>query len=592
MSLLDVTFGAASHTALLDKFGQQFPDPFLDMASQMMPRTLRQVLDLCEFIWLKNSTYRQAAGRIVRYFITRIEMDEVSEQVEDKIRHFLEHQLRVVDQLSMLGDDFMAYGNSFSSVVLPFRRFLRCKVAGCGYEQPIEQARWAYKSHKFTALCRRCKKMTDQDPVDRRSVEEDRVKIKRWSPKQIRLLWHPWSWRYEYFWEVPADFRNEVNKGTPFYVQDTPLEVLRTIKENRLFKFSPGVVYHMHEDTLSGIETKGWGVTRLLPNFAQAWYVQVLKRYNEALALDYVVPFRVITPKPLSSANDPMIGVSLGEFKVNVQRMLREHRIDPATWHNLPFPIEYQALGGEAKNLATPELIDSGLDELLNGIGIPAELYRATLNIQALPVALRLFQQNWPHLVNNYNGWLNWMMEIVSTAFNWDKPDRTYLQPVTMADDLETKQMIMQMALANIISKETAFSMLGIDARAELKKMFREQKEYYEEQQQMQEDQMHKQELKDTMSGQAAQGGGGAPPGMGGPAQAGMSNQAMTPMDLAQQAEQLAGQLVKTPYETRRGMLMEIKQSNPTLHALVKAKLQDLRQDAASQGKQQMLGGG
>lgn len=585
MSILDVTFGAASHTALLDKFGQQFPDPFLDMASQMMPRTLRQVLDLCEFIWLKNSTYRQAAGRIVRYFITRIEFEGANDKVEDQLRSFLDKHLRVIDQLTMLGDDFMAYGNSFSSVVIPFRRYLTCKV--CHSQQPIEQARWAYKTHKFQAYCRKCKKVHEHDAIDRRSLEEERVQIKRWSPKQIRMLWHPWTARYEYFWEVPADFRNEVNKGTAFYVQDTPLEVLRTIKENRLFKFNPGVVYHMHEDTLAGVDTKGWGVTRLFPNFSQAWYVQVLKRYNEALALDYIVPFRVVTPKPLSGANDPMIGVSMGEFKSVFQRMLREHRVDPATWHSLPFPIEYQAMGGEAKNLVTPELIDSGLDELLNGIGIPAELYRATLNIQALPVALRLFQQNWPHIVSNMNGWLNWALEIICTSFNWDKPDRIYMQPVTMADDIEVKQMIMQMAMANIISKETAFSSLGIDAKVELKKMFREQKDFYEEQQKMQEDMGHKQQLKEQMSGA---GGGQPAPQMGGPAA--QSNMAMTPMDLAQQAEQLAQQLVKTPYESRRGMLMDIKQQNPTLHALVKSKLADLRQEAASQGQQQVLSGG
>jgi len=35
----------------------------------------------------------------------------------------------------------------------------------------------------------------------------------------------------------------------------------------------------------------------------QAWYLQVLQRYNEAIALDYIIPFRVISPMPRPGAN-------------------------------------------------------------------------------------------------------------------------------------------------------------------------------------------------------------------------------------------------------------------------------------------------
>ena len=79
--------------------------------------------------------------------------------------------------------------------------------------------------------------------------------------------------------------------------------------------------------------------------------------------------------------------------------------------------------------------------------------------------------------------------------------------------------------------------------------------------------------------------------GMGVPAQGGAAAQAMTPMDMMQQADQLAQQMLQMPYEARRRELINIKNTNPTLHALLKSKLEDYRSEAASVGQQAVLQG-
>ena len=47
--------------------------------------------------------------------------------------------------------------------------------------------------------------------------------------------------------------------------------------------------------------------------------------------------------------------------------------------------------------------------------------------------------------------------------------------------------------------------------------------------------------------------------------------------------------LTQVPETQRRGELIKIKRSNPTLHALVLQAMNQMRQDAASQGKTQVL---
>lgn len=562
-----------------------FPDPFLDIASLVMPESLRNVLDMVEGIWLKNGTYRMAASRIVRYFLTKVEYENVSEDQRLKLSNFMTNRFKVNENLALIGDDFLAYGNSITSIVLPFRRFLVCSK--CHLERPIEATQWKFENFKFAAHCIRCGASTPHNHLDRRSTEEEKICVKRWSPKEIRVLYHPYTQDTEHYWCIPTDIANEVRKGTPFFVQHMPWEIINTIEENKLFKFNKGVIYHMKEQTLAGVNTRGWGVSRLLSNFAQAWYSQVLKRYNEALALDYVVPFRVLTPADQRKEADPMLHMNLADFNSKVMSMLRDHRRDPAGWHALPFPIQYQALGGEAKSLATPELLNQAMDEMLNSIGIPAELYRGSLQIQAMPTALRLFQQTWPHLVAAFNGWLEWSTEIVCTAMTWDKPERIGLQPVTLADDVELKQMWLQLSASNLISKRTAFSPWGIDANEEQRRVFKEQQSFAEMQEEFQEEMAKRQQNKASV---APQQPGGAP-SMGGGVTQQQASASMTPQDMAAQADQTAQELVQQSPSAVRRTLGDLKHSNETLYALVKSKMQDYRGQAASTGREAVLSG-
>jgi hypothetical protein len=63
-----------------------------------------------------------------------------------------------------------------------------------------------------------------------------------------------------------------------------------------------------------------------------------------------------------------------------------------------------------------------------------------------------------------------------------------------------------------------------------------------------------------------------------------------TPGDINEQAKQIAQELIaaNNPAHTRQ-TLSQIKQTNPTLWAMVKGQLQDQRQQLASQGQQLMV---
>jgi len=565
-----------------------------------------------------------AAQRVVRYFLTKVELTDASDDEKEKYEAFLEHDLKIMNILATAGDNRMAYGNEFASFNVPFRRYLRCPK--CHLERPISHVTYTWSQWEFHSECKndKCKYKGKFERVDRRSVDVDPIRIVHWSPQEIRILYHPVTGKICYFWEIPGNFKYMIKTGNTFYLENTAWEIIEAVKkDNHLFRFHDDVIYHMKDETLAGVRTFGWGIPLIMANFKIAWYIQVLRRYNEAIALDYIIPFRVITPAPGSSKEaDPVLHMNLNMFYGKVMAMFRQHRKDPTSIHALPFSIKMEALGAEGKELAPNDLIDKATDEFLSAQGVPAELYRGTLQLNAMPTALRLFERTWTHLVSDFNGFINWIFKKASELKNWENL-KGRLQPVTLADNLEDKQIRLQLSAGQQISRQTALAPFGINIREEIKRMLQEEEYMQEEMAKYQEDQAQKQQLQQTFQ-MGAQGmqpgmqpqqgmppGGGQPGGASPPPQGGMQPGGMpqggmqipqagqagvTPEDLATTAEQLAYQFLTMDYSTRRSQLLSLKKSNETLHSIVIAKMQQIRQQAGSVGKQQvisqMTGGG
>lgn len=578
---------------------QWFPDPFMDYSGMHTPKNLQSMLRWCELMWAHNGTYRMALERVIAYFITPVEVLDVTDSTKSRYEEYLNNTLQLSSVLRQIGLDFLFYGNSFSSLFVPFRRYLRCN--SCNFEQPIEKCAYTYQRFKFYSSCVKCKYRGAFDYVDRRSMEQDKLRVIRWSPHNMNILFHPLSHNSKFVYRIPSDFKNEVMKGTPFYLQYTPKDFLETIeKQSDLFAFEDDVVFHLKEDTLSGLQNRGWGLPRALSNFKQGFYIQVLKRYNEALAMDYIVPWRVLTPGSRGGQQvDTLLHANLGDFASRIQGMIAEHRRDPLAMHSLPFPVEYQTLGGEANQLAPHELMTVAIDELLNSCGVPAELYKGTLQMQALPSALRLFEATWPHLVSGFNNWTNWLLEGVALAFNWTRA-RARLTPVTRADDMEARTLRLQLSAANKISDTTALAPFGINVRDEIRRIFDEQRMLEEEAQKVEKEKQQAAEMQRRMSdiAQMRQGGmpgamGGMPPGAGPGGGLGAPgtgpNGAMAPGDVLTQADQIAQQLVGMPEGERRRQLSHIRQTDETLHAVVKQRLESIRTEARSIGQDQVI---
>lgn len=604
----------------LGKGNALFPDPFFDMASLAMPTNSAAVLRYCEFIVSQNPTLRQAIHRIVSYFCTDIDVTDKEAAREEKLKFkmFMRHELRIMAELNKILLDRMVYGNAFVSILMPFRRYLSCP--GCAKNGralvlPLAQVynnkqfNFRWKEFEFHATCPRCKYSGQWSHRDRPSTQETDVKVKRWNPHEIEIEYDALSDDCAYIWKIPEAYRKDIRVGNLYHLERANWEVIKAVKANQHLRFDDGVVFHMREPTLAGQYTQGWGFSRILTSFRQAWYVQILRRFNEAIAADFVMPFRLLSPGVKAgtgdSNGDPLVVSDLSDVSQRLLDIVADHRKDPATWHTCPFPVEYQILGGEARQLAPRELLQEGVDELLNGVGVPGDMYRGTMSMQTVYPAMRLFESQHAPLIQEVNDLLQFVSQAVARALNWE-PIECRLLPPTIADDVNQQMAKLQLMLSRQISQTSGLQSLNLDVEEENRRMLEEERFVAEEQAKMQKE-MEGQQMQQTMVPPTAQTAlqGGMPQGgqPGAPQQGGMQpgtapaafaastpmspNKPMSITEMDSRAQAIAQQLMMVSPAQKDSMMTQLKNDSPPLHSHVKALMEQMRKQTQDQLAQQ-----
>jgi hypothetical protein len=551
-----------------------FMNPWVDLASSYAPRTIVSALELCEFLYVNDSTYRKASERIVNYFLTDLKFIGQADEERKKFEKLITNDFDLSGSLQAVGNDFMCYGNSFATISLPFTRVLVCSK--CKREVNIEHVDFKYNQEDgtFITYCGKCGSDTKHHVRDYKKKDSKSIKLIRWNPKQITIKANRLTHHIEYYTEIPNEVKTGILNQDKFYLRTTPLPFLQAIKKQSQFKFKNNHIHHLKEPYLSGLWLGGWGLPAILSSFKNFFRLQVLRRYNEVLMMDYIVPLRIISPAQGNYQDGNSIYNNLMRNWVQeMQDAVVRHRQDGTDWNFFPFPVTYQAVGGEGRQLTPVDLIKDEEDRMLNGRGIPPELYRSTMTLQAAPISLRVFERGWSSLVRGFNLLAQDCVSKVS-SYMGSGDYECELESVKIIDDIENKAWRLQAMSANLLSKETAMSPMGItDPAEEYKKILEEQRREQEEATKMQEEmQMSQMGLVNEENPSGGESGGGA-----------------TPENMNEEADQIARELLQMPDSERRRQLTSIRNNNDTLHALILKKMDQLRNQARSMGMQQAL---
>ena len=567
----------------------KFSDPFLLPSNSYVPESLEQALDFCQFLYYLNPQYRRASERVISHFITRIGFEGKDGDANERkdLEAYLRDELDLFGALGSMGGEWASVGNGFWRINFPFDRMLVDRRSGTTREYSLSMfgssATFSLQEMEYTV----------PDPLDtstrvslpfrdRKSMDATRIRLCPLAARQVTLRHSFIGGTTEYIYRFEKDFENQIRQGRLHQVNKTPLVMLKAIRDNQDFLFFEGEVFHFKAPSLSGISNNGWGVPETLLNYRSIHQLQVYRKIDEQVGLDYMIPFRLFSPSDVDLEGGHGALLDAGEWTYHIRELIRARRSDPSKIHAFPFPVQYQEFGANGKSLTPKDLVEFQTNDMLDGMGYPAELFRGSLNVQQIPTALRLFENSFHFIHRGFDRFARWVVFRIQDYLGREQMGVSLELP-SIADDLEERNVYMQLAAGGELSRATAYRNYSVqDPVQEVKKRIQEDIEIEKMRAKLNEDFEREMTMGSAEDIANSQMQGGAPGG----------GASVTPVDsLMQEAEKLAVDLLKIPDDGMRSKeLRAIQATRPELHAAVKQKMEELRASGASEGRKQVAG--
>lgn len=538
-----------------------FQNPFMSLSNTWLPTSMNEVFQLCEWMYRYNGLYRAALERAARLFFTNVTYDTKEEIVS--LSTVKDYITKFTDQAIKVGIDFLVYGNSICTVYLPFKRQVKCPTCNREYAASLIENLTYTQDGYFFGRCpnKSCGevKFTYNDMPDKNI---NSINIIRISPKEIEMIHNKFSGNSTYFWNISSTDKNKIKNGSgTLLIYETPIEVLNAVYTDGKLKLHSSNVLHLSQPTLAGLNIE-WGTPFALSCFPLVFYIAILRKANEAISMDYIIPLRIIFPTNSTSFQEASY-MNLGKFKNQVDAIIKHHRVDPLDWNISPVQLGYQIMGGEKRSLMISDDIDLSNKELLNSIGFPAEFFYGSIGLQAAPMALRLMDNTFG-LTCLYNKLLSWILNKVTSYIGIDKINVT-VQPLKWVDDMERRSMAAQLASADKISDIDFLELYGFDyEKVQRRKM--EQRMIINK---LEKEYAKKQIIEQQQSEEGSQMG--------------------SPEELQQQADSIASQLATQPQNVVDQELRNLMNQNRLLHDAVRMSLERERNKMRSEGYNMVL---
>lgn len=586
--------------------GALYPDPWITIATTVTAQTMPHLLRQSERLLRNNPLLERAYRRVIAFLITKIVIKDCSDEEKKKYQELLLERVKIIPAMHAAAFDYLSVGNSFLSLQTPFTRYLRCKNCS-NWQAPLDEVDYKFENFKFYAKCPVCHKNGEWARYEIYNQDQKRMKVRRWSPHEMEIKLVETTGERIYYWRLNETIKALIKKGDKDYLKTTPWVEVECVRDNSWLKFNENQIIHLYMEPPAGWRTGGWGIPDCLQLFPELYNLQVCRRHNEGVIHESIIPFKFISPKPVSKIGvpgapnilDPSVATNLsGNFVGALQSAISRRRRDPYGIHVLPHGIEYQQVGGDAKNLITKDIMDQNIDFVLNAAGVPVDFYKASFSNQGAALALRCVQSSWSHLTDSLERMLDFVMEHASKILQIE-PAKAYLAKPSDTDDINRMMAKLNLMSGGQISETTGLDSIGLDDDEERDRKIYAQIQDAKKQKEMQKT-LEREGLTDMLNQGMApapagqqQGQQGQPQQQGGPPPLTANPQLpKTPTDMTAEASAWSDYLIKLKPANQQAYsqyLLKLRQEDPVLHQLVMGMMEDKRNQINQQGGQMLL---
>jgi len=439
---------------------QRYPSPFFDIGHTYLPTSVKQMFRWCRYYFLVNPLINAVTYKMAEYPITPLVVDEEDPELRGKWENVIENVLKLRTFQIETGLDYFCYGNAFITIHFPFEKYLICR--NCHEQQKAKNAAYKFRNFKYYLACPKCITTTEAMVYDHNIKDLRGIKLIRWNPEHITVEHNEVTGKSEFFFDVPVGLKNDIMMGKRHVIEAIPNEFVEALKGSKSLRFRDNEVFHLKRPTIAQ-KDQGWGIPLILPVLKDTYYLQVLRKAQEAIAQQYIVPLRILFPQAGSSSSDPYSTADLSMWRRRIEAEIEKWKLDQNYIPILPLPVGNETIGGEGKALMLHQEMRAWSEQIVAGMHVPIEFVFGGLQYSGSNVSMRMLENQFlGYRTNQLILCRDFILGRVANYMGWSAP-KVHFRRFRMADDLQRTALIFQMNQAMKISDTTLLDEVEVD---------------------------------------------------------------------------------------------------------------------------------
>lgn len=463
--------------------GRKYPNPFFNLANNSIPKDIKSLFKFCTAFYHTDTFLSNIVDKLTRYPITDILFaEEIDSSSQNKVLEVIS-RIKLRTLLIEIGLDYYVYGNSFTSIFMIPKRYLR-NPSDHSQMVPIEDAQYEFKNWKFLVTNPQTGNKEEWEIYDMEVKSLDNLKVTRWNPENIDIDHNPITGDVDYFYSIPNNIKTKIKVGDAHILKNIPRIFIDAVKENKRIKVEQKNFFHFKRPTVAE-ESMGWGKPIILPAMKKIYYLQTLQRGNEAIAHEHIVPKKAISPMQ-GGVLDPFATLNMGKWTQKIEEQIKRWRVDPNHIGVFPIPMQYQEIGGNARSLLLTQEMEFLEEVVINSLGIPVEFIKGGASWSGSSVSLRMIENLFvPYRLAMEEFMNEFLFKRMHALLDIPKVKLKF-QKLKMADDAQAKQLMLQLSQANKISDSRLLDEFGFnwnEEKAAMEQMYEDNFELQRKQQ-------------------------------------------------------------------------------------------------------------
>lgn len=455
--------------------GVDYPKPFLNINKYYNIKNIKELFDLCSYMYYNNEILANGIYGLSEYPVTRIVIESDTDSITEE---YVNEKLKAL--LIELGLDYFTYGNAFLFHTTPFDNYIHCPA--CRSDILVSRAKgdkenqhFKIQNKKIVFVCPKCKQKSKTDKIfskPQAKIDVEDLILIRLNPMFMDIKANIYTGAEKYEITVDKRLKRSILAGERFHLETTPATFIKAVLQEKKVELRKDRVCHLKREGLSDSFPE-WGKPLIYSVLKTAYHFTLLQRSQFSICSQLIVPMNIIFPRDVANHLHNAVPLNMlnARIKHEVYKWRRSHSYIPI----FPIPVDQITVGGQGRSLFLAPELESLMKRMIIGMGVPQEFVYGGLQWTGSSVSLRMLENRFYRYREKLGTVLNVIAKMIRIhVLKFDKSRKFKLKmvPLRSGDDTQRKAQYMNLASAGVLSKQTLLNEFDdIDYMEELNKI-------------------------------------------------------------------------------------------------------------------------